>query len=140
MFSKFARWMSTTLGNHNSFILAFLIVIVWVLSGPFFHFSDTWQLVINTATTIVTFLMVFLLQNTQNRDTIALHLKLDELIRSIGSAHNELLKVEQLPDEELEKLLKRYENLADDIKKRMKRGEVVSGVPKIKKEVGKDNT
>jgi low affinity Fe/Cu permease len=86
-----------------------LVILVWVLTGPMFHFSDTWQLVINTATTIVTFLMVFLIQNTQNRDAKAVHLKLDELIRALKGARNELVDLENLSDEELKKLEKQFQ-------------------------------
>jgi low affinity Fe/Cu permease len=96
-------------GSSWAFLTALLIIIVWALSGPIFHFSDTWQLVINTGTTIVTFLMVFLIQNTQNRDATAIHLKLDELIRAIGKARNSMVDLENLPDEELEKLKKEFE-------------------------------
>ena len=131
MFSKFARMMSTILGHSFAFTFAVLLIIAWVASGPFYHFSDTWQLVINTGTTIMTFLMVFLLQNTQNRDTVALHLKLDEIIRSMKSAHNELLKIEELSDEDLEKLQKRYESLAESIKKRINTGQDDTGTPDI---------
>ncbi len=88
-----------------------LVILVWVLTGPMFHFSDTWQLVINTATTIVTFLMVFLIQNTQNRDAKAVHLKLDELIRALKDARNELVDLEDLSDEELKKLEKQFKSM-----------------------------
>ncbi len=131
MFSKFAKWISLMLGNSIAFIMAIVIVVVWALTGPFFHYSDSWQLVINTGTTIITFLMVFLIQNTQNRDTIALHLKLDELIRSRKGAHNELLKIEELSDEELQKLHKRYEDLALKLKSKMKEGSKDTDTPDI---------
>jgi len=94
-----------------AFALALVSIVVWLISGPFFHYSDTWQLIINTATTIVTFLMVFLIQNAQNRDAKAMHLKLDELIRSIGSARNELLDLEELDDEALAKLSLEFKEL-----------------------------
>src|SRR6266550_968613 len=87
-FSRFAKWTSSKLGHPLAFFIAVLIIVVWALAGPIFHFSDTWQLVINTGTTIVTFLMVFLIQNTQNRDSEALHLKLDELIRATKNTQN----------------------------------------------------
>ena len=103
-FRVFARRSSSALGSAWAFVGAVLVILVWIVTGPMFHFSDTWQLVINTATTIVTFLMVFLIQNTQNRDSIALHLKLDELIRSLDAARNGLIDVEDLSDEEIEKL------------------------------------
>jgi low affinity Fe/Cu permease len=100
-FRVFARHSSIALGSAWAFAGAVLVILVWVLTGPMFHFSDTWQLVINTATTIVTFLMVFLIQNTQNRDAKAVHLKLDELIRALKDARNELVDLEDLSDEEL---------------------------------------
>jgi low affinity Fe/Cu permease len=103
-FRKFAHRTSEIVGSPWSFLIAVSIIVVWALTGPLFHFSDTWQLVINTSTTIVTFLMVFLIQNTQNRDAKALHLKLDELIRAIKEARNTLVDLEDLSDEELAKL------------------------------------
>jgi low affinity Fe/Cu permease len=111
MFRKFANKISIAVGMPWAFLLAVLIIVVWAITGPIFKFSDTWQLVINTGTTIVTFLMVFLIQNTQNRDAKAIHLKLDELIRSIGSARNTLVDLEDLSDEELERLQKEFERL-----------------------------
>jgi low affinity Fe/Cu permease len=115
-FSKFSQEMAKKLGHYSAFIIALMVVLVWLLCGPIFNFSDTWQLVINTGTTIVTFLMVFLLQHTQNRDTIAIQLKLDEIIRAIEPARNTLLKIEESTDEELEKLQKYYEDLALHVK------------------------
>ncbi len=103
-FRIFARRSSVILGSAWAFTGAVLVILVWLLTGPTFHFSDTWQLIINTATTIITFLMVFLIQNTQNRDAKAVHLKLDELIRAIKDARNELVDLEDLSDEELKKL------------------------------------
>jgi low affinity Fe/Cu permease len=103
-FRVFARRSSVVLGSAWAFGGAVLVIFVWLVTGPTFHFSDTWQLIINTATTIVTFLMVFLIQNTQNRDAKAAHLKLDELIRAIKDARNELVDLEDLSDEELQKL------------------------------------
>src|SRR5437868_7204177 len=100
------------MGSPWSFIAAALVIIVWGATGPLFHFSDTWQLVINTATTIITFLMVFLIQNTQNRDTKALHLKLDELLRGVAGARTSLVSLESLSDEELDKLQKQFERLS----------------------------
>jgi low affinity Fe/Cu permease len=110
-FSQLARWAAHVAGHPGAFLLAVLIVLLWVLTGPLFGFSDTWQLVINTATTIVTFLMVFLLQNSQNRDTTAMHVKLDELIRAMKAAHNTILSLEELEDEELEDLRREYHRL-----------------------------
>ncbi len=132
IFSKFAKWISARLGNPRAFLIAFLIVIIWGLLGPVFDFSESWQLFINTASTIIIFLMVFLLQNTQNRDTIAIHLKLDEIIRSIYGAHNRLLKVEELSDEELEEIHQSYEQLANEVKEKSKSGEEDIGTPNIK--------
>lgn len=132
VFSEFSKWMSKELGLSTTFVLAILLILVWLATGPLFNFSDTWQLIINTATTIITFLMVFVIQNTQNRDTTAIHLKLDEIIRAMQNTHNELLKVEELSDEELDTLLKRYENLANDIKCRMKKGQSDKGTPDLK--------
>lgn len=103
-FRVFARRSSITLGSAWAFAGAVLVIAVWLITGPTFHFSDTWQLIINTATTIITFLMVFLIQNTQNRDAKAVHLKLDELIRAIRNARNELVDLEELSDEELQRL------------------------------------
>jgi low affinity Fe/Cu permease len=103
-FRKFAHKTSAIVGSPWSFIAALAIIVVWALTGPIFHFSDTWQLVINTGTTIVTFLMVFLIQNTQNRDAKALHLKLDELIRAVENARDNLVDLEDLSDQELAKL------------------------------------
>src|SRR5947209_9971990 len=99
------------LGSAWAFAGAVLVILVWLLTGPTFHFSDTWQLIINTATTVITFLMVFLIQNTQNRDAKAVHLKLDELIRAIKDARNELVDLEDLSDEELQNLEKQFRNM-----------------------------
>jgi low affinity Fe/Cu permease len=110
-FHVFARKSSNVLGSAVSFIFAILIIVVWGMTGPMFHFSDTWQLIINTGTTIVTFLMVFLIQNTQNRDAKAVHLKLDELIRAMKGARNRLVDLEKLSDEELKKLENEFERI-----------------------------
>jgi low affinity Fe/Cu permease len=108
-------------GSPGAFAFAIAVVVAWGLSGPHFRYSDTWQLVINTGTTIVTFLMVFLIQNTQNRDARAIHLKLDEVIRSIESAHNDLIDIEKLSDRELEALAARYELIREQYEKRKRR-------------------
>lgn len=110
-FRVFARKSSSTLGSAWAFIAAILIIVAWGVTGPMFHFSDTWQLIINTGTTIVTFLMVFLIQNTQNRDAKAVHLKLDELIRASHGARNHLVDLEKLSDEELQKLEDEFERV-----------------------------
>src|SRR5690242_8283021 len=105
-FSSFAQWVSRWSGRTPTFILAIVVVLVWGATGPLFHYSDTWQLVINTATTIFTFLMVFLIQNTQNRDSLALQVKLSELIIAMKGAENRIASVEELSEEDLEKLHK----------------------------------
>ena len=108
-FGQFANSCSTYLGSRWAFAGAVGVILVWGITGPIYHYSDTWQLVINTGTTIVTFLMVFLIQNTQNRDARAINLKLNELIESIKSAHNEMIDIEHLSDAELDVLAHRYE-------------------------------
>jgi low affinity Fe/Cu permease len=110
-FRVFARHSSMILGSAWAFAGAVLVIAVWLLTGPTFHFSDTWQLIINTATTIITFLMVFLIQNTQNRDAKAVHLKLDEMIRALKGARNQLVDLEDLSDEELKKLEEQFQRL-----------------------------
>src|SRR3954447_19655488 len=110
-FGVFARKASNILGSAWAFVFAILIIVVWAVTGPTFHYSDTWQLIINTGTTIVTFLMVFLIQNTQNRDAKAVHLKLDELIRALGPARNRLVDLEKLSDDELKALEGEFEKL-----------------------------
>ena len=110
-FGVFARKTSSVLGSAWAFVIAILIIVVWAMTGPTFHYSDTWQLIINTGTTIVTFLMVFLIQNTQNRDAKAVHLKLDELIRALEPARNKLVDLEKLSDDDLKALETEFENL-----------------------------
>src|SRR5438477_721306 len=110
-FRIIARRSSTVLGSAWAFAGALLVILVWVLTGPTFHFSDTWQLIINTATTVITFLMVFLIQNTQNRDAKAVHLKLDEMIRALKGARNQLVDLETLSDEDLTKLEKQFQRI-----------------------------
>src|SRR5436305_855995 len=112
-FRVFARRSSAILGSAWAFVAAVVIIVVWGLIGPTFHFSDTWQLIINTGTTIVTFLMVFLIQNTQNRDAKAMHLKLDEIIRALKKARNELVDLEDLSDEELKKIEEQFKELRE---------------------------
>jgi low affinity Fe/Cu permease len=118
-FRILARRSSTVLGSAWAFTLAIVIILIWGLTGPTFHFSDTWQLIINTGTTIVTFLMVFLIQNTQNRDSKAVNLKLDEVIRAVKGARNELVNLEGLSDENLKKLEKQFEG----VRKKAERGD-----------------
>ncbi|HMM43553.1 MAG TPA: low affinity iron permease family protein [Thermomicrobiales bacterium] len=109
IFSRFAARVAILTGTPWAFLVAFLIILIWAISGPLFHFSDTWQLVINTGTTIVTFLMVFLIQNSQNRDSTAIQLKLDELIRAVDTASNRLIDVEDDSDDNLERLRRAYQ-------------------------------
>ena len=112
-FTRFANQAAQAAGHPSAFMLSALVVVIWAITGPLFKFSDTWQLVINTGTTIITFLMVFLIQNTQNRDSAAIHLKLDELIRSHTQAHNSLMDLEHGDEEILGKLRERYGALAE---------------------------
>lgn len=121
-FSKFSSYLSTATGRPAVFVLAVALVVAWAVTGPLFGYSDTWQLVINTSTTIVTFLMVFLIQNTQNRDTAAMHIKLDELIRAMEGAHNALLDLEELDDRELERARRNYERLAEAARLALRNG------------------
>jgi low affinity Fe/Cu permease len=125
----FAKWAASFSGRPVTFILALALIGAWLITGPVFGFNDTWQLVINTATTILTFLMVFVIQNTQNRDTHAIQVKLDELIRATEGAHNALLDLEELEDRQLEGFLKKYVNLAKDARSALKKGETDTGTP-----------
>ena len=119
-FQTFATKASYLVGTRWAFLAAVLIIVGWLVCGPYFHYSDTWQLVINTATTIITFLMVFLIQNTQNRDAKAIHLKLDEIIHAIQAAHNEMIDIEKLPDDQLQELANHYEQIRDECERRKK--------------------
>jgi low affinity Fe/Cu permease len=119
-FRTVASKASYAVGTKWAFLLAVFLIIAWAALGPSFHYSDTWQLVVNTATTIVTFLMVFLIQNTQNRDARAIHLKLDEIIRSIDVAHNEMIDIEKLSDDELQAMANRYEKIRSECESRDK--------------------
>jgi low affinity Fe/Cu permease len=110
-FDRFARWTERQVGSPTAFVLAVLIIVVWACSGPLFNWSDTWQLVINTGTTIVTFLMVFLIQSTQSRDTRALHLKLDELIRVNKMARNSLLNLEEMSETEIQEVKDTFDRI-----------------------------
>ena len=116
-FTRLTKWTAHAAGQPRTFMLAVLVVIGWALAGPIFNFSDTWQLIINTATTIATFLMVFLIQATQNRDGEAMQLKLDEIIRAIGNAKNELLDIEELEEADLNRIRKSYEDIARKARK-----------------------
>ena len=120
LFRKFSQTTSKLVGSSWAFILAVLIVLVWALTGPIFHYSDTWQLVINTGTTIITFLMVFLIQNTQNRDAKAIHLKLDELIKGVSGARTGLVNIQELSDQDLERLQRQFQQLHKEEKQSLK--------------------
>lgn len=131
-FHRFSKWTAHAAGQPVTFVAAVAIIILWALSGPFFGFSDTWQLAINTGTTIVTFLMVFLIQNTQNRDTTAIQVKLDELIRALEGAHNALLDLEELTDSDLEHIRTEYERLAEEAREALRKGKQDTGKPEMK--------
>ncbi len=128
-YSRLAKGAAHFCGRPRVFALAVAIIVVWVVTGPLFGFSDTWQLVINTGTTIITFLMVFLIQNTQNRDTEAIQVKLDELIRATQGAHNALLDLEELEDESLDAFKARYQMLASAARAELLRGHQDTGTP-----------
>lgn len=128
-YSRFAKAAAHFCGQPRVFSLAVAIIAIWIVTGPIFHFSDTWQLVINTGTTIITFLMVFLIQNTQNRDTEAIQLKLDELIRATKGAHNMLLDIEELEQEQLDEFKLKYQTLAEMARKGLLAGETDTDTP-----------
>jgi low affinity Fe/Cu permease len=131
-FSSIARRIAVLAGRPAVFLAALLSIALWALSGPLFGFSDTWQLVVNTTTTIITFLMVFLIQNTQNRDTAAIQLKLDELIRATQGAHNALLDLEEIDEKQFERYRRSYEKLAARAREKLKKGELDTDSPEIK--------
>ena len=131
-FTRFAKWTARAAGKPMAFFLAVISVAFWAMTGPIFGFSDTWQLVINTGTTIVTFLMVFLLQNTQYRDSEAIQIKLDELIRAMEGAHNMLLELEELDEKDLDRIRAEYRKLAEKARKDLKKGKGDTGVPDVK--------
>lgn len=128
-YSRFAKTTAHFCGRPRVFAMAVGVIAVWIITGPIFHFSDTWQLVINTGTTIITFLMVFLIQNTQNRDTEAIQVKLDELIRATKGAHNALLDLEELEEEILDAFRVKYQALASAAREEMSRGLKDTGTP-----------
>jgi len=134
-FTRFAKWTAKAAGRPFTFTLAVLIIAAWAISGPLFGFSDTWQLVINTGTTIVTFLMVFLIQNTQNRDAEAIQVKLDELIRLSEGGHNVLLDLEELEDEELDHIRENYCKIAEEAREKLRRGEGDTDTPEVEQKV-----
>ncbi len=128
-YSRFAKAAAHFCGRPRVFVIAVGVIAAWIVTGPLFGFSDTWQLVINTGTTIITFLMVFLIQNTQNRDTEAIQIKLDELIRSTQGAHNALLDLEELDEETLDGFRARYEALASAARVELDHGKQDTGTP-----------
>ena len=128
-YSRFAKGSAHFCGRPRVFVLAVAVIAVWVITGPMFRFSDTWQLVINTGTTIITFLMVFLIQNTQNRDTEAIQVKLDELIRATKGAHNALLDLEELEEGTLDAFKAKYQTLAGAARAQLSRGVQDTGTP-----------
>lgn len=128
-YSRFAKATARFSGRPRVFVFAVAVIAVWLLTGPIFGFSDTWQLVINTGTTIITFLMVFLIQNTQNRDTEAIQVKLDELIRATQGAHNALLDLEELEEGNLDAFRAKYQALASAARKELRRGAKDTGTP-----------
>lgn len=130
-FMRAAKWASRATGRPITFILAVSLILIWAITGPLFQFSDTWQLFINTTTTILTFLMVFLIQNTQNRDAEAVQIKLDELLRSMENAHTVLLDLEELDEDELDLIRKDYLKLAKKARAALRKGEVDTGVPDL---------
>jgi low affinity Fe/Cu permease len=129
VFSRLARSTARASGQPVTFLVALLVIVAWLVTGPIFHFSDTWQLVINTGTTIITFLMVFLIQNTQNCESEAMQLKLDELIRATEGAHLSLLDIEQLTDQELDRIRTHYEKLSAAARERLRQNEPDTGTP-----------
>ena len=132
LFDRFSKWIAQFAGHSVAFAAAVALIAGWLVCGPLFGFSDTWQLVINTATTIVTFLMVFLIQNTQNRDGAAIQIKLDELVRAIGGAHNGLLDLEELNESEIEAFRRKYLQLAKDAREELRRAQPDTGTPEIR--------
>ena len=130
-FTRFAKQTARATGRPAGFGVAVAIILVWVITGPLFGFGDTWQLVINTGTTIVTFLMVFLIQNTQNRDSEAMQIKLDELIRAIDGAHNAFLDLEQLDEDELDRIRASYQRLAERARIDLRLGNLDTGRPTV---------
>ena len=138
-FHKFARNSARWTGRPTAFGLALLLILVWGVTGPIFHFSDTWQLVINTGTTVVTFLMVFLIQNTQNRDSEAAQLKLDELLRATRGAHTALLDIEELSDEELDEIKRCYTELARHALEDLRSGKTDLGTPDVRRRYARGN-
>lgn len=132
LFTRIAKAAANYSGRPWVFATAVILILAWVITGPMFGFSDTWQLIINTSTTIITFLMVFLIQNTQNRDTAAIQIKLDELIRATKGAHNALLDLEELEEEELSRIRNNYQAMAVSAREDLKNGKIDTEMPDIK--------
>jgi low affinity Fe/Cu permease len=130
-FDRFSKWVAYFAGHSVAFAAAVTLIGLWLVGGPLFGFSDTWQLVINTATTIVTFLMVFVIQNSQNRDGAAIQIKLDELLRAVEGAHNALLDLEELSEGEIESFRKKYLRLAEGARAEIRRARPDTGSPQI---------
>ncbi|MDD4855705.1 MAG: low affinity iron permease family protein [Sulfuricurvum sp.] len=128
-YAHFTKNFAKLTGKSITFILAITMILIWLLSGPFFDFSNTWQLVINTTTTIITFMMVFVIQNTQNRDTEAMQVKLDELIRATQGAHNALLDLEELEEDQIDIFREEYEVLAREARAALEEGELDTNTP-----------
>ena len=133
VFNEIAKWITRIAGRPVMSISAFAIILLWAFSGPLFNFSDTWQLVINTGTTIITFLMVFLIQNTQNRDTEAMQIKLDELIRAVGGAQNTVLDLEEMDESELDRIRAQYQELAEKARVKLEQSNSKKSAAKAKK-------
>ena len=131
-FTRFAKWTAKAAGRPLAFTIAVAVIAAWVITGPLFGFSDTWQLIINTGTTIITFLMVFLIQSTQNRDSEAIQVKLDELIRLSKGGHNALLDLEELEEEELDAIREQYCRIAEEARARLRQGEGDTDVPEVR--------
>ena len=139
-FTRFAKWTSWATGRPVTFTLAVLVILIWAITGPLFGFSDTWQLVINTGTTIITFLMVFLIQNTQNRDSESIQIKLDELIRAVKGAHNALLNLEELEDEQLDHIRQNYQRIAEHAREDLQTGILDTECPDVLEEEEPDKS
>ncbi|HYY60690.1 MAG TPA: low affinity iron permease family protein [Burkholderiales bacterium] len=134
-FTRFAKWTAKAAGRPLAFTIAVAVIAAWVITGPLFGFSDTWQLIINTGTTIITFLMVFLIQSTQNRDSEAIQVKLDELIRLSKGGHNALLDLEELEEEELDAIREQYCRIAEEARAKLRQGEGDTDVPEVRQQL-----
>jgi len=134
-FTRFAKWTARATGRPLTFAIAVAVILAWAVTGPIFGFSDTWQLIINTGTTIITFLMVFLIQNTQNRDAEAIQVKLDELIRLSEGGHNVLLDLEELEDEELDRIRESYCRIAEEARENLRQGKGDTDTPEVEDEI-----